>query len=550
MSKKTQSPADRLLELIRLEKKDLITLPFLVFAYGVISIATPVSVQALVNVVNMGAVLQPLFVISLILFVLLLLSGALYVFEGFIVELIQRRIYIRTAINTAQNTQKVEISLYDKENPVELINRFFDVDTIQKAAATLLTMSLISLLQVIIGSIILLFYSVYFAFVVMMIIGFLIFIVRSLGRHATETAIAESKAKYEMASWLESIAKNIFAFKFYKGNERTANQTQALVKSYIEKRSKHFNILLWQNITAAIIYAVGGTALLAIGGGLVIRGEINLGQFVAAELIIFGVLAGLVRLVSKLDYFYDLLAALDKIGVLEDVPQEKSGEHIPHQTNLHSLKLNDVHFAYNDYIKPLSNIKLDLQKGQNIAVLGNPGSGKSTLLKLIAKFRSPSAGQITINEIDLRQIENDALRNSMGLAGPIEILEGSIKDNICLERQIDLEKLNTVIRELGLEKEFSLFPQGIDTVITASGAPLSSSQIQRLMIARALAGSPSLLLIDGLLDSFNESELNAAINLFKNHHDEWMLIVTTRFVHIAKRFDTILDLNQSALNHA
>lgn len=550
MSKKTQSPADRLLELIRLEKKDLITLPFLVFAYGVISIATPVSVQALVNVVNMGAVLQPLFVISLILFVLLLLSGALYVFEGFIVELIQRRIYIRTAINTAQNTQKVEISLYDKENPVELINRFFDVDTIQKAAATLLTMSLISLLQVIIGSIILLFYSVYFAFVVMMIIGFLIFIVRSLGRHATETAIAESKAKYEMASWLESIAKNIFAFKFYKGNERTANQTQALVKSYIEKRSKHFNILLWQNITAAIIYAVGGTALLAIGGGLVIRGEINLGQFVAAELIIFGVLAGLVRLVSKLDYFYDLLAALDKIGVLEDVPQEKSGEHIPHQTNLHSLKLNDVHFAHNDYIKPLSNIKLDLQKGQNIAVLGNPGSGKSTLLKLIAKFRSPSAGQITINEIDLRQIENDALRNSMGLAGPIEILEGSIKDNICLERQIDLEKLNTVIRELGLEKEFSLFPQGIDTVITASGAPLSSSQIQRLMIARALAGSPSLLLIDGLLDSFNETELNAAINLFNNHHDEWMLIVTTRFVHIAKRFDTILDLNQSALNHA
>ena len=550
MSEKRQSPADRLLELIRLEKKDLITLPFLVFAYGVISIATPVSVQALVNVVNMGAVLQPLFVISLILFVLLLLSGALYVFEGFIVELIQRRIYIRTAINTAQNTQKVEISLYDKENPVELINRFFDVDTIQKSAATLLTMSLISLLQVIIGSIVLLFYSVYFAFVVMMIIGFLIFIVRSLGRHATETAIAESKAKYEMASWLESIAKNIFAFKFYKGNERTANQTEALVKSYIEKRSKHFNILLWQNITAAIIYAVGGTALLAIGGGLVIRGEINLGQFVAAELIIFGVLAGLVRLVSKLDYFYDLLAALDKIGVLEDVPQEKSGEHIPHQTNLHSLKLNDVHFAYNDYIKPLSNIKLDLQKGQNIAVLGNPGSGKSTLLKLIAKFRSPSAGQITINEIDLRQIENDALRNSMGLAGPIEILEGSIKDNICLERQIDLEKLNTVIRELGLEKEFSLFPQGIDTVITASGAPLSSSQIQRLMIARALAGSPSLLLIDGLLDSFNETELNAAINLFKNHHDEWMLIVTTRFVHIAKRFDTILDLNQSALNHA
>lgn len=550
MSAQTQSPLSRLLQLVRLEQKDLITLPFLVFGYGLISIATPVSVQALVNIVTMGAVLQPLFVISLILFVLLLLSGTLYVFEGYIVELIQRRIFIRTAVNTAHNARCVEINFYDKENPVELINRFFDVATIQKSAATLLTVGLTSFLQVIIGSLILIFYSVYFALVIFVIMSLLLFIVRSLGRHATETAIAESKAKYEMASWLESIAKNIFAFKFYKGDERTANQTQALVKSYIEKRSKHFNILMWQNISAALIYAVGGTTLLAIGGGLVIKGEINLGQFVAAELIIFGVLAGLIRLVSKLDYFYDLLAALDKIGALEDVPQEKSGEHVPHQAMLTSVKLHDVHFAYNHYIKPLSNINLALKKGQHMAVLGDPGTGKSTLMKVIAKFRSPSAGQITINDIDLRQINNDALRNSMGLAGPIEITEGTIKENICLGRQISLEKLLNVIRELGLETEFNLFPDGLDTFITASGAPLSSSQLQRLMIARAVAGSPSLLLIDGLLDGFNEDELNAAINLFNNHRDEWMLIVTTRFVHIAKKFDTSLNLNQSVLNHA
>nr|MBP7881586.1 ABC transporter [Candidatus Methylopumilus sp.] len=133
----TLSPISRLINLLKLEKHDLKILPVLIFGYGLISIATPVSVQALVNIVTMGSVLQPLFVVSLILFLLLLLSGALYVFESYIVELIQRRIFIRTAIQTAQNARGVEISLYDRENPVELINRFFDVSTVQKSAATL-----------------------------------------------------------------------------------------------------------------------------------------------------------------------------------------------------------------------------------------------------------------------------------------------------------------------------------------------------------------------------------------------------------------------------
>jgi putative ABC transport system ATP-binding protein len=539
----TISPITRLLNLLKLERRDLKILPVLIFGYGLISIATPVSVQALVNIVTMGSVLQPLFVVSIILFLLLALSGALYIFESYIVELIQRRIFIRTAITTAQNARGVEINLYDRENPVELINRFFDVTTVQKSAASLLTVGLTSLLQIFIGSLILIFYSSFFSLFIFVIIGFLIFIVKSLGRHATETAIKESKAKYEMAAWLESIAKNIFAFKFYQGEERAATQTHALAKNYIKTRSKHFNILLWQNISAAFIYAIGGTGLLALGGGLVIKGEINLGQFVAAELIIFGVLAALIRLVNKLDYFYDLLAALDKIGVLEDMPQEQCGAHTLEKIELTSLKLNNVNFAYNSYIKPLNNIHFELNKGQSLAVLGNPGTGKSTLIKIITKLRTPSTGNITLNQFDIRQVDNNAIRNMMGFAGNIEIAQGSIHENICLGRDISLDTFNTIINELGLAEEFNRFPDGANTAIAASGSPLSSSQLQRLMIARAAVARPSLIMIDGLLDSFNEKELNAVMHMFKQHQQDWMLIVTTRFAHIAKRFDQTLDLN-------
>jgi putative ABC transport system ATP-binding protein len=540
----TLSPISRLINLLKLEKHDLKILPVLIFGYGLISIATPVSVQALVNIVTMGSVLQPLFIVSLILFLLLLLSGALYVFESYIVELIQRRIFIRTAIQTAQNARGVEISLYDRENPVELINRFFDVSTVQKSAATLLTMGLTSLLQILIGSLILIFYSAFFSLFIFVIIGFLFFIVRSVGRHATETAIKESKAKFEMASWLENIAKNIFAFKFYQGEERAAKQTHQHINHYIQTRTKHFNILLWQNISVALIYAIGGTGLLALGGGLVIKGEINLGQFVAAELIIFGVLTALVRLVNKLDYFYDLLAALDKIGVLEDIPQEHSGNNGVDQLELNSLKVVGVDFAYNRYIQPLKNINFDLKKGESLAILGEPGSGKSTLIKLIAKLRTPSAGHISINQIDLRQINNDAVRNLMGLAENIEIAHGTILENICLGREIPLTKINTMIKELGLADDFSRFSAGIETPIMASGSPLSSSQLKLLMISRASITSPGIMIIDGLLDGFNEVELDAVMNMFKQHQEEWMLIVTTRFEHIAKRFDKTVNLNQ------
>ena len=173
------SPISRLFSLLKLEKHDLKILPMLIFGYGLISIATPVSVQAMVNIVSMGSMLQPLYIISIILFSLLLLSGVLYVFESFIVELIQRRVFVRTAIQTAQNTKEVEIGLYDTKDPAELINRFLDVSTVQKSIAVLLTSGLTSLLQIVIGSFVLIFYSAFFSVFIFVIIGFLIFILRN-----------------------------------------------------------------------------------------------------------------------------------------------------------------------------------------------------------------------------------------------------------------------------------------------------------------------------------------------------------------------------------
>lgn len=543
MNKKT--PIQRLLELLKLEKKDINLLIVLTFGYGILGIATPIAVQALVNIVTMGGVLQPLFVVSLILFVLLVLSGVIYVFEAYVVELIQRRLFIRTTMNVANNTQGIDSTVYDHSNPVELMNRFFDIGTVQKSTATLLTVGLAAFLQGLIGSVILIFYSLYFAIIVLVVLALLAFIIFVLGSNGTKTAIDESKAKFTTAAWLETIARNYYVFKFYNGLERAKRLSNGLANKYIKKRTAHFRTLLFQNIGAVTLYAIVGTLMLALGGGLVIKGQINLGQFVAAELIIFGVLAAFVRFIGKLEYFYDMLAALDKIGILDDLPQENIGTYRIPAGSLNRVEAFNISFNYSPRASLIQHVSFHTAKGESLAILGESGAGKTTLIGVITGLRKPSIGHVEFNGNDLRQLDQNSLRNLIGIAGRIEVVEGSIIENIVLDREsITLNDVSSILNELGLQADFNNLEHGLDTQLTAFGAPLSTTQLQRLMLARAIAGKPNLLIIDGLLDNLTASELNSVLNLLETHKADWMLLVATRFEHIAQKFNKTILLSQ------
>lgn len=550
MNKHSQySPFERLSKHIKSEKEDLLILTYLTLGYSLLSIATPVAVQALVNNVTMGGVIQPLIVISVILFGLLVLSGLLFVLETYVVELIQRRLFVGTAMHVAHKTQGAVISIYDKTNPVELVNRFFDVTTIQKSAAVLLTVGYIAAIQIIIGSMILIFYSFYFAIIVIIVLLFFWFIVSILGKEATNTAIEESKAKYATAAWLESIAGNFYLFKFYNGLHRAESFTNKLANQYLAKRSTHFSHLLRQIFSAVMFYAFIGAVMLATGGILVVNSQINLGQFVAAELIFFGILGAFVRLVSKLGDYYDILAALDKIGVLDDLPQEEIKANQTALERLHSLALNAISFAYSDRIHPIQNISFQLKKGSSLAIMGISGSGKSTIVDLITGLRMPTKGQIEYNGVDLRQVNREILRNKIGIATEVEIIEGSILENIQLNNtDISMHEINAVLTELNLADDFAKLEHGLDTALTDFGAPLSTTQLQRLMLVRAIVTNPELLIIDGIIDSLSVEQTKIVIDYFIRRKDDWMLLLTTRSKEIAAQFDQQLILADLAGN--
>jgi ABC-type bacteriocin/lantibiotic exporter with double-glycine peptidase domain len=192
-----------------------------------------------------------------------------------------------------------------------------------------------------------------------------------------------------------------------------------------------------------------------------------------------------------------------------------------------------------------------VSKGQSLAVLGASGAGKTTLIGLLTGLRSPNRGHVSVDGIDLRQLNLEHYRNRVGLVTKAEFIEGTILDNLRLERaDIALDKIHQVLAALGLEDDIAKLEHGLDTPLTAFGAPLSTTQAQRMMLARAIIGEPDIMMIDGLLDTLNRQELAAVLALLKQNASAWMLIVTTRLPEIAQQFQSVIALGPNAEDNA
>lgn len=546
LNEQKRSPLARVLEIVDLERTDIRLLLVLITGVGLLNLAIPVAVQALINTVTMGSLIKPLVVISFMLLIFMLLAGTLYVLEMYVVEMIQRRLFVRTALDAGIKAHAAEISVYDQANMAELMNRFFSVITMQKSAATLLTTGISSLLHGVIGSLILIFYSIYFGIAVALILVILLVIVFIIGRRAEATAIEESQAKYDLAAWLETIASNLNTFKFSAGLDLAMRRIDQLAGDFVTRRSAHFRILVSQYMGGILLYAMGGTLMLALGGMLVIQGQINLGQFVAAELIIFTVLASFLRLIGQLEYFYDMLASVDKLGVLQDIPQERHGNGTISANAPIRLAAHGLVYDYLSNTVRQSGISFNVPAGGRLAILGASGSGKSNLAELLTGLRQPISGRIEYNDVDLRLLDLRDIRRHIGFVSKIEIFEDSVLENVRVGRSdITVEQVSQLLGQLGLIDAIARLEQGLDTRLTAAGAPLSSSETRLLMLGRALIARPALLIIDSMLDPLSEPDRNRAVNVMLERSD-CTLVVFTRIAEIAERCDQTLHLHPHA----
>jgi ABC-type bacteriocin/lantibiotic exporter with double-glycine peptidase domain len=540
------TPPARLFAFLFPERKDIGAVIVFSVVVGVLALAAPVAVEALVNTVAFGRYLQPVMVLSILLFAFLAFAAAIRTLLAYIVEILQRRLFVRLVEDLAYRLPRVRQESLDGRHGPELLNRFFEIVTVQKAAAMLLLDGVALVLQTVLGMIVLAFYHPFLLGFDLFLLVVLVFIVFVLGRGAVKTAVKESKAKYAVAAWLQELARSPMAFKLHGGLALALDRADQLAVEYLESRRNHFRVLLRQVAFALGLQAVAATALLGLGGWLVIRGQLTLGQLVAAELIVMVIVGSFAKAGKHLEMWYDVLASFDKLGALFDLPLE------PHDKLFHlsdispaSLTARQVSYHYPAGAEVLHEVNLHLAPGDRVALVGLPGSGKSTLVDLVCAVRRPTSGHIELDGIDLREVRPDSLREHLGVARGIEVFPGTVGENVHLHRpHLNARDVRQALSAVGLLDEILRLPEGLNSQIQAGGSPLSENQLCRLMLARAIVSRPRLLVIDGLLDRLSDRQIEEILERLADRGAPWTLLVTTHREAVRRHCSRVISLGE------
>ncbi|MGK0480908.1 MAG: putative ABC transport system ATP-binding protein [Planctomycetota bacterium] len=545
----------RLVRLMAPERGDVLVVLVFAIAIGIFTLALPIAVQAMVTSVMIGGTFQPLISVTIFLAFALTFAAGFVVIQTWVVELLQRRLFVRAVADLAARLPRVETSRYDSGFGPERVNRFFDVITIQKAVAKMLTDVLGITLAIIVGLTALAFYHPFLLAFDVVLLAVIAVVVFSPLRRGEKTAVKESTAKYEVASWLQEIARNPLAFRTAGADAWIFERSDALSREWVGRRRLHFRTLFTHITSALALQVIASTTLLAIGGWLVIQNSLTLGQLVAAELIVSAVVVGVAKLGKSMETWYDLMAAVAKVGYLLDQPIESShGEHHAHSGHDRDgrrvgarLELMDIQFDAPAGLSSLAQADFSIEPGERVLVGGLDGGGRLAMVDLVWRLRQPTSGVIRLDGRDLRDLAPEFLRREIAVVSKIEWVKGSVRENVSLGRPFVLnDDIRDALEATGLREVFAGFDGGLDAVIHPDSRGLSDDDLRRLMLARALAGDPGVLVIDAAGQG-RDSKYHAAIQNLLDLDDGRTIVVLTSGSCSFSGHDRIVDLAPAVL---
>jgi len=543
------APWIRLFRLLKVERRDIWVVVTFALWVGLLSLATPIAVESLVNTVALGALLQPLVVLTLLLLACLILAAALRALQSISVEVIQRRIFARVVADLSYRLPRVRLEALDGQHGPELVNRFFDVMTVQKTSAVLLLDGVAVILQTVIGLVILGFYHPALLGYDVILLSCIAVVVFGLGRGGVRTSIAESYAKYAVANWLQEMVRHPTAFKISGAYNYAMDRAEHLAVEFFSARKAHFRIVLRQLVAALLLQALASTVLLGLGGWLVIGGQLTLGQLVAAELIVTVIVGSFTKLGKQLESYYDLMSAIDKLGHLTDLPVERAdGVSLAEKTGPAALEIRHVSFAYNKDRPVLRDVSVALQPGERLAIVGPSGSGKSTLVDLLFGLRTPDQGFILIDGVDLRDLSLASLRQTVAVVRGGEMIEASVTENVALGRPgVSHQDVREALQRVGLLDELLAQPDGLQTELATTGSPLSQGQLRRLLVARAIASRPRLLVVDEVIDAVDVEARDEVLRTLFDPEAPWSLLVVSHSEELIERCERVVVLRRGVL---
>jgi ABC-type bacteriocin/lantibiotic exporter with double-glycine peptidase domain len=540
------TPIDRAIHLLKMEKRDITIVAIYGVVIGLISLVTPLTVNAIVSTISTGIFTFPLVVLSSLIFFGLLIAGGISIIQQYVVEVLQQRIFVNTAFEVAHKIPAGHFKIFQKEYAPELLNRFFDVITIQKGVAKLLIDGLSAVIVGAAGLVLLVFISPSLLAIGLLFIILSIGMVVLLGRRGLSTSINESKKKYDVVAFLEDVGRCMTSFKLTGSPTLVYQKIDELLGYYLQHRRAHFKVLVRQFSGFSIIRAIVNTGVLAIGGLLVIERQITLGQLIATEIIIVTLITSLDKLFRQLELTYDLLTAMDKVGHITDIELERvGGLMMPERKEGMAIRCKNVGFSY-ESTSVLHGLDFYVTPGSRVSLVGKSGAGKSTLAHLLLGMYDPTVGTILMDEFDCRTLDLGSLRRNAGLVLPNdEIFEGTIWDNIVMGRSdISPQNVMEAVAITRLDEVFFRQTKGLQTIVLSHGKNLSTGQIRRLMIARAIVHKPRLLILDEAFTGIEENlKIEILTELYNKKHP-WTILGITHDPEVVAAADTVFVLSE------
>lgn len=526
------SPLKRFYNLLLLDKRDIMQLFFYAIFAGLVSLSLPLGIQAIINFIQSGRVSVSWIVLVILVVMGVALVGILSMMQLRITENLQQKIFIRSSFEFAGRIPKIKFEELYGIYPPELANRFFDTMAIQKGTSKLLIDFSAALLQIIFGVVLLSLYHPYFIVFGFMLLILLYYIFKFSYNPGLETSLFESKYKYKVAAWLQEMARNNFSFRNELNYDYALQKNDLLVTDYLKYREKHFNVVKKQFSQLIIFKVIITASLLSIGGYLVLAQELNIGQFVAAEIIILLVIGSVEKIILGLETFYDVLTSVEKIGNVTDLKlEEESKANYTSCFSAINLEIDNLSFKFPDSKNNvLKKLTLKIEQSEKIIVEGSNGSGKTTLIRLLSGLIQPSSGSFYINDDTFQKMDLKQYRSQIGSVIYGETpFEGSILDNITFkDPNVSQENIRWAIESVQLSSFLKTLPNGLDTIIFPQGRQLSASNAQKILLARSIVHKPKVLFYEDPTDTMDDKVASEIIDFITAPENKWTIIVSSK----------------------